>query len=155
VSTIPPTMASHGDGLERVSRTFQYTASQSYTIASTLQLLEEGWKTFVVTFAPSLFEFDWADRDNDNKVTILDAAHLAFCYDTTPSSPIWSSCKYWDLCLQDKVTILDAALVAFLFDQTSGSSPFPGQGQPAGQMDSVWKSSCSTLTHQILTIATR
>ena len=101
----------------------------------------------VSSFPPGLFDFDWADWNNDNKITILDVAQVAFCFDKTPTSPIWSSsCKYWDIYQQSKITILDVALVAFLFDKTSGTSPFPGQGQPSGVMDPSWRGVCSLLT---------
>ncbi len=107
---------------------------------------ESGSRFWVSSFPANVFDFDWADWDNDHKVTIADAAQVASCFDTTPSSPLWSSCKYWDLYLQNKVTIGDAALLASLFDQTSGTNPYPGQGQPPGAMDPSWKGVCSILT---------
>jgi len=90
------------------------------------------------------FLFDWANWSNSGKVVLLDAADAAICFDKTPTSPLWSTCKYWDLFMQNKITLLDIAQFAIYFDQTI-PSPYPGQGQPQGMMDPVWKSQCSYL----------
>jgi len=90
------------------------------------------------------FLFDWANWSNSGKVQLLDAADASICFDKTPASPLWAKCRYWDLFLQGKITLLDIAQFAIYFDQAI-APPFPGQGQPQGMIDPIWRSQCSYL----------
>ncbi len=69
------------------------------------------------TMHGSLLVLKTPDFDGDGKVTIVDAATLAFAYDSTPANPLtWNVAV--DLDNDGRVTILDAAQMAFYYDQT-------------------------------------
>ncbi len=104
--------------------------------------------TITVTVSPldpALFMFDWADYNNDGKVTVIDVASAAVCFDATVGSPNWSSCSYWDFNLNGRVDVVDTAFVAAEFDSTA-ASPYPSQGLLVGTLDPQWHQVCGLLT---------
>ncbi len=85
-----------------------------------------------------MFELDWADYDNNGKVTITDIAVAAFVFDH-PS-------LYWDLDLNGVLDITDFAIVAFHFDQSFPDlNSYMGKGVSPGAMDPAWKQLCLAL----------
>ncbi len=81
-----------------------------------------------------IFKMDWADYDNDGRITIIDIAHIAINYGR-PND-------YWDLSLHATINILDVAQAAFLFGQGFNQDPYPSKGLPQGTMDPGWAGIC-------------
>ena len=126
-----------------------YNTAGNYSIVLTVTDAETVTTTgsqvvTVAPWSPDLFKLDWADYDNNGQVDILDIAVIAFCYGQTTNSSGWPGCVYWDLDLDGRVIIIDLAYVAFYFGATL-LSPFPGQGEPAGNIDGQWEGYCSIL----------
>ncbi len=86
----------------------------------------------------TIFELDWADYDNNGKVTIIDIAVVAFVFD--------HSNLYWDLDLNGVVDIIDISVAAFHFGQSFPDlNSYMGKGVSPGAMDPAWKQLCLAL----------
>ncbi len=82
------------------------------------------------------FVLDWADSDNDGKVTILDIASAALAFGKPDA--------YWDFNRIGKVDIVDIAQIAFYFDRSLDPA-YPGQGYASRIIDPAWALYCSSL----------
>ncbi len=83
------------------------------------------------------FRTDWADYDNDGKVTIQDIQPAILAFDTANA--------YWDYYRNGKVDIVDIATLVTYFNTAFSYSPYPGQGLPPGTIDQSWAGKCSLL----------